>query len=353
MRLRIGGESVEEGNLRKWCQANLDHKESWISDVASALYDWYDGKDYISVQTSGSTGVPKRIRNSKSSMVRSAEKTALFLGLSKGQTALNVLPAEYIAGRMMIYRALVTGLDLTCLEPKLDLSESILECDSSYDFSAMTPLQLETTLDQSEEAISKVELLIIGGAPISRALLSRINQLGTKCFATYGMTETITHIAMKALNHPTVEKHYTALKGVRFEIAEGCLVIEADHLDEAKIITNDVVDLINDQSFIWMGRADHVINRGGVKLHPELIESQLAPFLSMRFFVGKRLDAQVGEEPVLVIEGSETELDDIHVIIDRLPKLWRPTRVYFVGQLQQTKSGKVIRDFSRYNTSTK
>jgi len=353
MRLRIGGEVIEEQHLRKWYKDNLDHQENWISDVAAALADWYDEKAHISVQTSGSTGTPKRIKNSKTSMIRSAEKTAQYLGLSEGQRALNVLPAGYIAGRMMIYRALVSDLDLTCIEPKLDLSESIIALTSQFDFSAMTPLQLETTLSQSRLAISNVNLLIIGGAPISPGLQRKIMQLDTKCYATYGMTETITHIAMKSLNHPSADEHYTALSGVRFEIEDGCLVIDADHLDETRVKTTDVVDLIDDHSFIWKGRADHVINRGGVKLHPELIESQLASALSMRFFVGKRSNPQVGEEPVLVTEGSESDQESILAIIDRLPKLWRPAEVFFVGQLKQTGSGKIIRDFSRYDLATK
>ena len=125
----------------------------------------------------------------------------------------------------MIYRALVSGLDLTCLAPKLDLSQSILSLSSEFDFCAMTPLQVETTLDQSPEAISKIGSLIIGGAPISAALQERIALLDTMCFATYGMTETITHVAMRALNHPAPEQHYTAIEGVRFETEDGLSLI--------------------------------------------------------------------------------------------------------------------------------
>ncbi len=353
MKLRVGGDVVAEEHLREWYRDHLVHQESWISDIASALEDWLNDEEYISVQTSGSTGKPKRIKNSKAAIIRSAEKTARYLGLKHGQSALNVLPTGFIAGRMMIYRALVSGLDLTCLAPKLDLSQSILSLSSEFDFCAMTPLQVETTLDQSPEAISKIGSLIIGGAPISAALQERIALLDTMCFATYGMTETITHVAMRALNHPAPEQHYTAIEGVRFETEDGCLVIYADHIDQAVVKTTDIVELMSDRSFVWKGRADHVINRGGVKLHPELIELQLAPALSQRFFIGRRGADQVGEEPVLIIEGSEKDLDDIYAVLNRLPKLWRPAEVHFVSRLEKTESGKIIRDISRYDISTK
>ncbi len=353
MRIRVADQVVEKIHLRKWCKDHLDHRDDWIADIASALEDWYDDKDYISVQTSGSTGTPKLIKNSKVSMIRSAEKTAKFLGLTNGQTALNVLPANFIAGRMMIYRALVSGLDLTCIEPKLDLSGSILVLASRFDFCAMTPLQLSSTLSQSEEAISTINQLIIGGAPISASLQTRISRLETKCYATYGMTETITHVAMKALNHPAAEEQYQAIEGVRFDTKDGCLVIHADHLDEPQLTTRDIVDLVDDQSFIWKGRADYIINRGGVKLQPELIESQLAPFLLPQFFIGKRSADHVGEEPILVIEGSESEQEDIDNLLDRLPKLWRPAQVYYTSELIKTDSGKIIRDISLYDISTK
>jgi len=170
------------------------------------------------------------------------------------------------------------------------------------------------------------------------------------------MTETITHVAMQRLNHPhkhpLEEDHFIALEGVVLSTQDDCLVIHADHLDEQEIVTTDVVDLIDEKRFIWKGRADHVINRGGLKLHPRAIEGKLDKVLSARCFIAKRSSEAVGEEPVLVIEGGDRSLDYLELIRPLLPKLWLPADVILVDKLLETPTGKIIRDLSQYDLPT-
>lgn len=353
MRLSIRDEIIREHDLRKWADDHLSHPEAWIQDIAVVLSEWYDDSEHISVRTSGSTGAPKLITHSKSSIIQSALLTGAYLGLEKGMLALNVLPVKFIAGRMMLYRSLVLDLDIICLEPKLDFGKHLIGLNRTIQFCAMTPLQVEMTM-KSTGALDHIESLIIGGAPISQALQSSILSSKPRCFATYGMTETITHIAMKKLNHPDTELHFTALSGVSFTIDEGLLEINAKHLDDPIIKTNDIVELIDQKSFIWKGRADDVINRGGVKLWPQEIESKLAPHISSRFIIIKGPNPKSGEEPVLVIEGKNrsSKANVEHVIAKYLPTLWRPSEIMYVDQFLMTNTGKIIRSYDRYFHST-
>lgn len=346
MRLTLGDEVIEEKYLRKWSAEHLTHGEDWIKDVAKSLLEWFDQEE-ITISTSGSTGPPKLIRHSKDAIIRSAQLTASFLGLQHGMTALNVLPAQYIAGRMMLYRALVLDMDITCLAPKLQLAQEITDLQGHFDFSAMTPLQINRTLDESAEALDIIDTIIIGGASVSKTLQSRLLGLRSKCFATYGMTETITHVAMKSLNHPQ-ESYFEALPGIEFRTEEDCLMISCPHLDIKQIRTNDIVSLKDKYSFHWKGRKDNVINRGGVKLHPEEIEEKLKPLLEERFFIAKRTAVEVGEEPILVIEGDGSDKDYRSLLDPLLPKLSRPTAIYWVHRLKETPTGKIIRDIDQY-----
>jgi len=351
MRLRILGEDILEKDLRKWSTDHLNDPTTWIRDIANALQDWYDDTETISLTTSGSTGKPKEITHTKAAMIASARLTGDFLGLLNGMSALSVLPSAFIAGKMMIYRALVLDLDLTCLEPKLDLSADILHRDMHFDFSAMTPLQVQTTIEKDASAMARIDQLIIGGAPISRHLMRKIKELSTQCYTTYGMTETITHVAMKGLNLEHASDHFTALKGVTFSVDQDCLTIDAEHLVGGAIKTTDIVEFIDNKRFNWLGRADHVINRGGVKLHPELIESKLAALISERFFVVGRSTEHAGAEPILIKEGESLSSLQIEKMHAELPKLWRPADVYMVKEIQETSTGKIIRDLDQYDLS--
>jgi len=304
--------------------------------------DWFSDSEFIEVQTSGSTGKPKTIQLKKEFMINSALATGTFFDLKENTTALLCMSTDFIAGKMMLVRALVLGWNLDMIEP---VSNPLEKVDRSYDFSAMVPMQLQNSLSQ----IDRIRKLIVGGGIVSEELISEIQNISTKVFATFGMTETITHIAVIQLNgfknttFSEVEKsHYTTLPNVSIsKDARNCLVINAPKVSDKKIVTNDVVKIISKNKFKWLGRVDNVINSGGIKLHPEEIEKKLAKIIQQRFFVAGLPDAILGEKLILVIEGKKAT-----IILSKAKSLTRyetPKAIYFVESFIETTSKKIQR----------
>ena len=199
-----------------------------------------------------------------------------------------------------------------------------------------------------------ITTLIVGGGVVSYDLEKEIQSLPTKIYATYGMTETITHIAVKPLNVISSEverSHYKTLPNVSISIdSRNCLVIEAPKVSDETVITNDIVDIISDTEFQWRGRFDNVINSGGVKLYPEEIEKKLSPYISERFFVAGVSDEILGEKLVLLIEGSENlviQSQDFEIIQNLedavLDKYEFPKKIFFLAQFIETETGKIQR----------
>lgn len=305
-----------------------DEQEKAIGDF---LLDWFDEKSYIDLKTSGTTGTPKIIRKSKQALVNSALATGDFFGLKPGDTALCCLPVEFIAGKMMLVRSFILGLAIDFVSPN---SEPLAHLDKEYDFVAMVPLQVENSLNE----LHKVKKLIIGGAKLNESLAKKLVNSKTEVYETYGMTETITHIAAKKVG----EQAFSVLPNVQISQNENnCLVIDAPEVSEERLITNDLVQIINDQQFVLLGRIDNVVNSGGVKLIPEKIEEKLADAIHARFFIGGIPDAVLGEKLVLVIEGKDQDLDE--VIFAVLDKFEKPKGIFFVPEFETTDSGKVKR----------
>jgi O-succinylbenzoic acid--CoA ligase len=262
--------------------------KSYDEGSITFLYDWFTEKETIEVQTSGSTGAPKKILLSKESMRASAQLTLDYFDINEGDIILQCLPSQFIAGKMIWVRALVGNLIILVAKPS---SNPIKELESKVKFAAMTPHQVTTVLDESPEKMNFIETLIIGGAPVSNVLLERLQGLKTKCFATYGMTETITHIAVKKLNHKDQSDYFETLPTVSIELGEhDNLKILAPHISGVWIETEDIVELIDSRRFKWLGRKDFVINSGGVKLFPEVIEEKISHLITERFFITKKED---------------------------------------------------------------
>ncbi|MBN2175699.1 MAG: AMP-binding protein, partial [Bacteroidales bacterium] len=317
-------------------------QDSWEFRFYDFVKDWISKDPEIKVKTSGSTGEPKMISLFKKQMIQSAFMTGEFLGLQIKQKALCCLPVEYIAGKMMVVRAFVLGLNLVKVKPSGNPLENINE---DFDFAAMTPHQVFNILHSSEgeKKLNKIKNLIIGGADISFNLLQKIRQLKNNTFHTYGMTETITHVAMKKLTGTNPGACFNALPGVRFSTDEkNCLVIHAPHLSEKSIITNDIVDLVNASKFNYVGRYDNIINSGGIKISPELVENKLLPFLKCRFIISGIPDEKLGQRLVLVVEGAI----EPPAVFDRIyqeAKLDRyeiPKQIFHLNHFEETESGK-------------
>lgn len=298
-------------------------------NIGKFLLEWLNTESFVLVQTSGSTGKPKQIVIQKAAMMASAKATGLFFNLQPKKTALLCLSADYIAGKMMLVRAITLGLHLDTTEPNANPLQ-----DKKYDFVAMVPMQVANSL----EKLHLVETLLIGGTKVSYQLAERILKTSCHAFESYGMTETISHIAIKRIG----AKEFTVLPKVSISIDErNCLVIEALELSPEKIITNDIVEILNEAQFILKGRIDNVINSGGVKIFPEEIEEKLAKFISARFFITSLPDEKLGEKVILVVEGNSFEIDN--AIFSEVSKYQIPKEIVFIDKFVETETNKINR----------
>ena len=313
----------------------IKYSEISSKELSFFLKEWFSDEDFIKVNTSGSTGKPKTIFLKKEYVINSAKATGSFFGLSKNTNALLCLPTTYISGKLMVVRALTLGWHLDVVLPSLHPLNNV---NKQYDFSAMTPMQVENSFYN----LNTIKQLIVGGGVVSKSLEEKLQTLKTKVFATYGMTETITHIAVKKLNHKIyTPNYYQLLPGVEiYKDQRDCLVIKAPKITDDIIFTNDVVQLISDKQFNWLGRFDNVINSGGIKLQPEVIENKLSNVLTNRFFVTGFPDEYLGEKLVLIIEGKETK---INFTKSNLTKYEVPKTIYFLDKFIETETGKVNR----------
>jgi len=330
-RFKLNGFHLSADDLCRVAYSFIKEGDAFEKSIGMFILDWFDKKSYVLMQTSGTTGVPKTIQVSKQAMVNSAIATGEYFNVGAGIRALHCLPTQFVAGKMMLVRAFILGWDMDIAAPT---ATPLDRNDHVYDFAAMVPLQAQ----QSVSRLNQVKILILGGAKVSSALVNELQNLQTEVFETYGMTETITHIAAKHID----ETAFEALPNITLSTDErGCLVIHAEGLTYEPVVTNDVADVINKTHFIWLGRYDNVINSGGIKLYPEQIEEKLASYINRRFFVKGMPDEALGEKLVLVIEGDKFELNPD--VFSELDKYERPKDVLFADKFSETGSGKLQR----------
>ncbi|MDM1063594.1 AMP-binding protein [Empedobacter falsenii] len=312
--------------------------------VKDFLVEWFSDSEVMIAHTSGSTGTPKEIILTKENMRKSANMTGKYLHLEKGNSALLVMPVTYIAGKLMLVRAVEIGLKLICMQPTSHISldeinREISQDFTSIDFVALTPMQVENSLD----FVSKCQKLIIGGAPLSEKVKQELFAFENEVYETYAMTETITHIAFKQVanqKYPNAEQVFEAFDEVTISQDErGCLVIDTPY-DGLQVVTNDIVEIIDSRKFNWIGRADNVINSGGIKLFPEQIENKLKPFIHSDFYVTSKADELLGQKLILVVEGEERSLD---FSLADLTKYQVPKEIVFIPTFPRTESGKIKR----------
>ncbi len=302
------------------------------------LLDWIDKKNTIVLKTSGSTGIPKNIRVEKQYMVNSALATGSYFDLRPGQAALLCLPGNYIAGKMMLVRAMVLGLELDWVAPSMNPLRTI---DCCYDFCAMVPMQLENSMDQ----IDNIKTLIVGGTPMSDSLREKVQDKKVNIFETYGMTETLSHIAVRKVNHGATD-YFETLPNVKLHSDErDCLVIKAPEISKEPIYTNDIVELQSDQRFKWLGRYDNIINSGGVKLIPEQIEGKLATLIKNRFFIVGMPDEELGQRVALLIESQQEDTGLLEKIktLETMEKYEIPKDLVCIERFVETSNGKISR----------
>lgn len=334
---------------------NLSEIEN--ESVRDFLIEWFSDSPTVNLHTSGSTGVPKLIVAEKSRMIASARMTLDYLGLKPGDTALLCLSVNYIAGKMMVVRAIVGGLNLLIG----DLSSNPLQNEERHiDFAAMVPLQVYNSFRDKNGRFSRIGKVIIGGGAIDINEENFYSTLPNEIYATYGMTETLSHIAMRRINGDKRSPYFTPMDGVDVKVKEengediGTLVINAPRLCAETLYTNDNVEMRSDGTFRILGRKDNVVCSGGIKLQIEEIEAKLANIIYVDFAISSKPDEKLGEKLVLVIEDSKerhvatssSALLSSYLGFDLtacLEKYEIPKEVFYILHLPRTESGKIAR----------
>lgn len=322
--------------------------DSFHVQIADFLAEWFDGSDTLRVHTSGSTGTPKQLRVEKQRMMNSAMLTLSFLHLREEDTAMLCMPLQYIAGKMVVVRALVGGLNLIpvapCGHPMQLLSQTPV-------FSAMIPMQVFNSLQVPEEAekLSRIRHLIIGGGAVDEELGKQLRSFPHAVWSTYGMTETLSHIALRRLNGPEASEWYTPFSNVSLTLsADQTLIIDAPLVSPIQLVTNDIVEFNPQGQFRILGRKDNTINTGGVKVQIEQVEARLKPLLPFAFQITAAPDNKFGERIVLLIQSENPVTEEnLHEAFRQLPPYWRPKQIICLPQLPLTGSGKPDRATAR------
>ncbi|MCU0419116.1 MAG: AMP-binding protein [Cyclobacteriaceae bacterium] len=345
-RARLSWDDVKRGI--RWADAT-----AFEQSVIRFCHAWLNGADSFLLQTSGSTGAPKTIVASRKQMIASVERSQNAIGFRAGETALLALHPDYVAGKMMLARCLYAGLSVAAAEPTSNPLRSLAP-DTPIDFVALVPLQLQTILE-SEDALrlERIRNLLIGGADVSEAVRARLTRFENNIYLTYGMTETLTHIALQRLNVPTPARVFTTLPNIGISTDDrGCLVAEAEYFPAGRVTTNDLIEIVSSTRFVWLGRWDNVINTGGLKVIPERLEPTIQKVFDQldcghRFFVAGLPHDRLGEEVTLWVEGqqwpAEEQLRLIRELEQRLGRFEVPRTIRFVDRFAETENQKVNR----------
>ena len=306
------------------------------------LSEWRNNSPYVEVKTSGSTGEPKGMLVEKQRMRASARITCDFLGLKAGDTALLCMSLDYIAGKMMVVRAIERNLRLIVVEPS---GHPLAKPSPCFTFAAMVPMQVYNSLQVPEERerLKQIKHLIIGGGAIDEAMAEELKTFPNHVWSTYGMTETLSHIALRRLSGPEASEWYTPFPSVSVSLnEEGCLVIDAPEVCKERLVTNDIAELAtNNHSFRILGRKDNVICSGGIKIQAEEVERMLKAHLRVPYLISKRPDKKFGEVVVLLTEGDVEETKTVCEAV--LPKFQRPKAYIHVSEIPLTETKKPAR----------
>lgn len=320
--------------------------KNYINSINSFIEKYKKSdRDFI-FKTSGSTGIKKEINVTKTQLFASAKSTIDFLKLTNTDTALLCLNFDFVAAKMMIIRAINAGMKLIVAKPDADLGTIIKKY--SITFAAFVPLQIEKIIDENGvELLNNIKNIIVGGASVSEKLITKLQNSSSTIYQTFGMTETVSHIAMRKINEKNTKKYYTILPNIEIKTnAEGCLCIKGDVTKNSWIETTDIVQLIDNQNFGWMGRKDFVINTGGIKINPEEIETKISSIINCNFIISDLKDEKLGQKIVLVLESKKEGYDEkliIEKINQKLTKYEIPKLILYLDAFPISDNGKTNR----------
>lgn len=345
--LLLNGVFHDKSMLLARIQQKENETDSLLFEVFQFLNNWLDDSESIQVTTSGSTGTPKVISVQKLQMLYSAALTISYFELKPGMSALLCMSPKYIGSRMMIVRAMLGGLNLITTKVESNPLETL---ETPVDFAAMVPFQFAKAMDESPQKLSYIRTLILGGSDVSHALQLSMKGVETQVFHTYGMTETLSHIALRALNGSNKSDWFTTLPGIRVSLNDNnCLVIEAPMLNDKVLTTNDIAEVNEVGQFKILGRTDDVIVSAGMKIHPNLVENKIATIFQNPYIICSKAHHVAGHIPVLVIEGelSHKQLFNVWKAMEGLLEIDEiPRQIISVRSIQLLESGKIDRQWA-------
>ena len=297
----------------------------------------YNSFNEFEIQTSGTTGKPKIILVTKMQMQISATATLSFFNLKPGMTSLLCLSSDYIAGKMMLVRSIIGRLKITITEPTLTPSKFV---NQHFDFVPLVPAQAKEILSTGKRDF--IGTLLIGGGKVDQSIYKLLHNTTIKLFESFAATETLSHFALKRIN-PNKQDFFTTLPNFKISISKNneLILLENELTDEA-IFTKDIIEMIDETHFRWLGRSDNLINSGGIKVIPEQIEEKIKQKLPNRvFFIAGAPSDKFGQEIILIIEGKEMEIKDD--VFENINKYQIPKKIYFTPIFPRTNNGKIQR----------
>lgn len=315
------------------------------------MCQWLEGQETFTMQTSGSTGNPQSIVLTRAQLRSSAQMTAEYFGLGKGSKVLSCLNIAYIGGFMMLVRGMEAGWDLTIVEPASNPLLN-LRLEQHFDFISMVPMQLIHSINSVDTCreVNATGTILLGGAPVGEELLQKLQALTVPVYQSYGMTETVSHIALRLLNQGPLTNAYTVLPHVNFGVdPRGCLWVSGNMTNNLKVQTNDLVELMGGEQFEWVGRFDNIINSGGVKISLDKMDRLISGIfheeaLENAFFCWHEPDAVLGQKLVVFVECSAVRMDEVSVfskIRNRVRGIESPKHAYFVKFFERTPTDKI------------
>lgn len=340
----ITGKFITPGELPFFCRQQLKKSSLplWEQKILQFILRFLDPSDSIVQESSGTTGIPKEILLSKDSMIRSALQTIKKFKLGKDHAALLCLSTDYIAGKMMIVRALVAGMDLIWIEPS---ACPAVPGKRAIDLCAMVPLQAYNLIGK-ERSFSGIKNLLIGGSEISPELENHLKSVPARIYETFGMAETCSHIALRRINGRSATSWFRTMPGVKISAdLRGCLTIESPFLPD-KVITNDVVDIMGKNRFLWKGRIDNLINSGGIKISPEHLEKMIVEILGYESYVVGIPDKKLGQKLVMITThpcSSGEKAAMLNTLRDKLPCYHLPAEIRVLHSFPRNRSLKIDR----------
>lgn len=340
----INDHAYLEHELIDFARQQIVSAPDWEKHHWNVVLNWLENPAFIQAQTSGSTGTPKIIEHSGRAVRASAMITSEYFGLREGDSAFLCLPSTFIGGKMMILRALIQGWQLDWCEPSAFPFQHVKK---HYDFTAITPHQCAAAFDHGYD-FKLFKHVLLGGAEVNARLREKIKALKAHFYLGYAMTETLTHVAMQNIQTTDDPQLFECLARTKVKTDErGCLLLDVPHLDTPHTVTNDVAECIDDRHFRLLGRIDHVINSGGIKIFPSTIENLLEDVIAQPYYVTSKPHDDLGHVVVLKIEGSIWPTDRMQALHDHIeksiPKYMRPKEIIFLDAFEYTQNQKVIK----------